>query len=298
MYSRNTRTLVLACLAAASSLLTVGSALATPYSDLVLADSPYVYYQFDNDSGTAGSLAEDASGNGRDGNYSGDTVLENDTPITFQVPSGPTTPVGLAPRFDGPPSSTGTFVAGTTFQPATFNAFTLELWAKSDTAVWNQSGALVSKRNAFIMHPDEGSTNMRFFVGNSSGGLQPAASFNLSGISGFSIQDWHHYVGTYDGTNIRLYVDGVLRDTESGSGTIAANALNTFIGRDSNSSGRLFDGLIDEVALYDQALSGAQILAHFEARNFIIPEPSSGLLTGLGCLGLASRRRRRRKAAL
>jgi regulation of enolase protein 1 (concanavalin A-like superfamily) len=75
--------------------------------------------------------------------------------------------------------------------------------------------------------------------------------------------EWHHVCGTYDGADIRLYIDG---EQDPGSpaayrGEIGTNTNNLFIGRYSHSlSPRAWDGLIDEVRIYDYALSADEIV--------------------------------------
>ncbi|MCH8922478.1 MAG: helix-turn-helix domain-containing protein [Planctomycetes bacterium] len=59
---------------------------------------------------------------------------------------------------------------------------------------------------------------------------------------------------------------------------------------------RGIDGLIDEVSVYDKALSPERIAEHFAAASVIVPEPS-GLTIGLvlaGMLAAVGRRRRRK----
>lgn len=53
---------------------------------------------------------------------------------------------------------------------------------------------------------------------------------------------------------------------------------------------RYFDGLVDEVAIYDYDLGENKVLEHF---NAAIPEPTTLALLGLGVATLLGRRRRR-----
>jgi len=71
---------------------------------------------------------------------------------------------------------------------------------------------------------------------------------------------WHYVVGTYDGTNIRIFVDGV-EDAEPVpyDGGITTNQDDVWIGGNSDKPGREFDGLIDEVALWNRALTVTEI---------------------------------------
>ena len=75
-----------------------------------------------------------------------------------------------------------------------------------------------------------------------------------------SIDDtlWHHYGVTYDGTAIIVYIDGVAVDTVGFSGNIAVNPTrDLYLGKDP--WGNSFNGLLDEVRIYNRALSAEEI---------------------------------------
>ena len=73
---------------------------------------------------------------------------------------------------------------------------------------------------------------------------------------------WMHVAGTYDGTTIKLYINGVLENSKPASFTIAANALPLGIGVQGNLDlTRLYKGAVDDVRVYNLALSAAEIAA-------------------------------------
>lgn len=111
--------------------------------------------------------------------------------------------------------------------------------------------------------------------GQGAGGTAPGDIYN---------GDWNHVAVTYDGTTKRLYFNGV--ELGSGSGAIALNigAANFRIG--STNGGEFFNGLIDDVRVYNTAESGATIAGLAAA-----PEPGSLALLGLGGLCVLRRRR-------
>jgi hypothetical protein len=80
------------------------------------------------------------------------------------------------------------------------------------------------------------------------------------------IGNWYHYVGTYDGANFKLYVNGVLIDTTPYVGSLTGTVNNTgyFIGRrwDGNS---YLKGSIAALRVYDQPMSLAQVQQNFNA---------------------------------
>ena len=75
---------------------------------------------------------------------------------------------------------------------------------------------------------------------------------------------WYHVAGVYDAAErtLDIYVNGV-RDNGVLSGTIPASQINSSvnvnIGR--RSGGFYFNGVIDEVRIYNRALSGPEIQA-------------------------------------
>ena len=71
---------------------------------------------------------------------------------------------------------------------------------------------------------------------------------------------WTHLATTYDGASQRLYINGVLVATRAQTGTIAVGNQPLRVGGN-NSSGEFFRGLIDEVRIYNRALSAAEITA-------------------------------------
>ena len=75
-----------------------------------------------------------------------------------------------------------------------------------------------------------------------------------------ALNTWTHLATTYDGANQRLYINGVLVATKAQTGAIAAANQPLRIGGN-NVSGEFFQGLIDEVRIYNRALSAAEITA-------------------------------------
>ncbi|MFC1764178.1 LamG-like jellyroll fold domain-containing protein [Planctomycetota bacterium] len=83
---------------------------------------------------------------------------------------------------------------------------------------------------------------------------------------------WHHVAGVYDGVGVCLYIDGVLDVSSEASGEICTNAWNLLIGANEETTAqgwpdRSFDGLIDDVRLYDYALTEAEIKKLYEERK-------------------------------
>jgi PKD repeat protein len=78
--------------------------------------------------------------------------------------------------------------------------------------------------------------------------------------SSLPLNRWTHLAGTYDGATQRLYVNGVQVASKSRTGAMAASTRPLRIGGDSL-WGEYFQGLIDEVRIYNRALTATQIQA-------------------------------------
>lgn len=73
---------------------------------------------------------------------------------------------------------------------------------------------------------------------------------------------WHLITGTYDGTNVRLYVDGVLGDTQGLTGTITAQTDALFLATKNAGAptGDHLNGMLDDVSLYNKNLTAMDVL--------------------------------------
>lgn len=158
--------------------------------------------------------------------------------------------------------------------------FTVEFWMNSSDATTGQK-LLVDKSHGF------GDSTGWFFQTNGVGrvgfGLGSAGSFNgIESISNIFDGQWHHLAGTYDGSTVELFVDGVSQDTIS-VGAFSNNNRDIRIGSARN-NGRFFNGQIDELRVSNSVLSPSQFLS--------VPEPTSAVVLMFGVIGLLGRRRR------
>jgi hypothetical protein len=90
---------------------------------------------------------------------------------------------------------------------------------------------------------------------------------NIVGTTSIITDDtWHHIAGTFDGNELRVYVDGNLEAIKITTGTIATNTRAVNIGASwgGGTWQRFFKGLVDEVAIYNRALSPEEIQQHYE----------------------------------
>jgi hypothetical protein len=74
---------------------------------------------------------------------------------------------------------------------------------------------------------------------------------------------WTHLAVTYDGSNARLYVDGALADTKPITGSFGDDTTPLILGGNGNEGiiSERFPGRIDEIVLYNRALTDAEVRA-------------------------------------
>jgi Concanavalin A-like lectin/glucanases superfamily len=97
----------------------------------------------------------------------------------------------------------------------------------------------------------------------SGGGTIDGAVLFVAGRSPSPIGAWSYVAMTYDGSRLRLFVDGHQAGSQPTSGTIAAARNPLWLGGN-HPFGEFFDGLIDEARVYDRALSDAEIRADMD----------------------------------
>ena len=83
---------------------------------------------------------------------------------------------------------------------------------------------------------------------------------NAVGTASLALNAWTHLAVTYDGSNLRLYVNGTLVRTTAMSGSMAASTGVLRLGGNSV-WGEWFSGLMDDVRIYNRALSTAEVQA-------------------------------------
>jgi len=106
-----------------------------------------------------------------------------------------------------------------------------------------------------------------FLMENPSNRMQIRFSLSVSGdvacsdSSTHALNTWYHFVGTYDGSNMRFYRNGVLTNTVAGSGTIGGGGANMVVG--SYGGAYFSQGQIPIVKVYNRTLSAGEINQNF-----------------------------------
>ena len=131
---------------------------------------------------------------------------------------------------------------------------TVTAWIRRPAST--QFRAIVDQRNAHT-------NGLDLYVDGHSRAFLRINHHVLSGHTLVADGEWHHVVGVYDGSRLRLYVDGLMDAEATVGSTVLAPSSDLFIGRHWSGPDFSFDGWIDEVRLYDRALSDVEVLEAF-----------------------------------
>ncbi len=144
-------------------------------------------------------------------------------------------------------------------------AMTLEAWV--NPSVVNASWRDVIYKAADNYFLEATSDNNSTPAG---GGTLGGTTTETYGTAALAVNTWTHLAVTYDGSALRLYVNGVQVSSSPKTGAITTSANALQIGGDSV-FGQYFTGMIDEVRVYNIALTAAQIQA-----DMTTPVPNAG----------------------
>jgi hypothetical protein len=222
----------------------------SPYRVLVLADAPLAYWRM---GASSGMTVADETGRGND------LLLEGNP--TLGAPGALRGDEDTAIHFDG------TTTSARARDPRVFDfparhPFTLEAWGKRATGTdpYQQlfagyAGADVASRNGYLLQNDLNSTQTSFYWYGATTAVRASART-------LPLDQWSHCVATFDGTSMRLYVDGVAGSSADVQiGQLASHTTPFVVGGSPYDTSR-WSGDLDEVAVYDHALSVEQIAAH------------------------------------
>ena len=114
------------------------------------------------------------------------------------------------------------------------------------------------------------------FANTITGGFETSDGTDKLVTSPLSYNDgkWHHVVLTYDHVTVKLYIDGVTTPvaTLNSTTTPDTNTNRITVGRNSAAKNRYFEGQIDEVNIYDRAITATEVEDYYLNSN--VPEGS------------------------
>jgi len=122
------------------------------------------------------------------------------------------------------------------------------------------------------------------------------AEFQIRHDFAMSSNAWHHYAVTFDGSDLRFYLDGSLQgspDAIGGDKTLSDSSNGLWIGRRDADTARTWNGYLDDVVIFNSVEDITQIMDG--THTAMVPEPATMSLLVLGLLGLIGFGRRRKR---
>jgi chitodextrinase len=191
-------------------------------------------YSFNTGSGTT---LPDVSGNGNNGTI---------TSATWSTQG----------KFGGALSFNGSSSIVRVASSASLNlssAMTLSAWINPSASQSGWRTIVQKETDAYFLNAGNNSP-----LQPAGGGTFAGATQWLSGPTANPLNTWTHVALTYDGTILRLYVNGTQVTTQAAGGTIQATSNPLWIGGNSP-YGEFFQGLLDDVRVYNRALTQTEI---------------------------------------
>ena len=146
-------------------------------------------------------------------------------------------------------------------------AMTLSAWIRPTVSQSGWRTILQRETDAYFLNASNSDGPLR----PSGGGTFGGNTQYLSGPTASPVNAWTHVALTYDGATLRLFVNGTQVATRATTGAIQATDNPLWIGGN-NPYGEYFEGLIDEVRVYNRALTQADIQA--DMSTGIVPAAS------------------------
>ena len=201
------------------------------------------------------------------------TTLANDPTLVaafgFDEGSGTNTADASANQFSGTLSNAAWTAAGRYGNALVFNgaarvavpdasalhltsAMTIEAWVNPSAAPTDWVDVVYKGNDNYYL--EAGTPQGAPAAGATTG----SSHANVFGTPSLPLNVWSHLAATYDGTTLRLYVNGTQVSSQSLTGALATSSYPLEIGGDSL-FGQFFRGVIDEVRVYNVALTPTQI---------------------------------------
>jgi len=158
--------------------------------------------------------------------------------------------------FDG----SGNYVLVPDSNSLDLTTFTIEAWVKPDS---------IGGTECVVVKGNDGQENYEAMGGYGDGHFDLTIQWNDGSRNYFNMWNylvagqWVHIVTGYNGTNVFGYKNGVKVLDQYIGKTPMTNNQPLYIGTDTLMGGRYLDGIIDEVAIYNRALTQSEVTAHY-----------------------------------
>jgi hypothetical protein len=134
------------------------------------------------------------------------------------------------------------------------NHMTVSAWFKVKSFNLSYQCIVAKGNKTYRLQRDSTTDNLCVYMNYAS-----TSTKNVNGITCVNNDSWHHAAATYDGSVIRLFVDGIQDGDPVAMSSLSTTSAPLMIGKNSDQSDRDWQGWIDDVRLYNRALSTEEI---------------------------------------
>lgn len=141
-------------------------------------------------------------------------------------------------------------------QPSISSGFTFEAWVLWDGGLSGSNAEIFNNNQFFMRRQGAGDNDIEAFV-RIDGGITPRAGSTIT----LTQSEWTHVAATWDTNELALYINGILRDTQTRSGTMpnSTAAAQIGLGEQGDTTINPWSGAIDSVRFWDSARTQQQI---------------------------------------
>jgi len=219
----------------------------TPQAQQVVTDGLVVYWSF-NEEDIDGEVVKDA--------------LEQNDGVMIGNPQIADGKYGKALEFDG-----------ASYVEVEHNE-TLELWEAHTLEAWiyqkeSRSSRIIDKIGAGTADGPHLDTHPGTTLRSCAGGCVSAATT-------YTLEEWHHVALTYDEGEVKIYLNGSVEGEGTVPSPLTGNELSLKVAADSNGQSQ-FVGIIDEVRVYNRALSEEEVNQNMLAEGMAVEYADSKL---------------------
>ena len=181
-------------------------------------------------------------------------VMTNMAPASDYSTTVPSGMVGNSVDFDG--TDDHVLLGNIYTSGITSGEMSISAWINADSLASGYSSIIKKGTGGSVAWSlDVNDSYVRSYLGTDAGGESNSNAVSLS------TGTWYHLMMVADGTNITIYVDGVAGSGEGYDGTIIGSSHDVAIGVSWEGSPVYFNGKIDEVKIWERALSSVEITA-------------------------------------
>jgi hypothetical protein len=157
-------------------------------------------------------------------------------------------------------------------------ALTFAVWLYKEDAGVGGDAVVLCKGDT-----NELNNNSPYALFHVGGGVYPTVRFaknnsytHVTSSTKTNFKEWYHLAATWDGKNVKFYINGALGDTKTWEGALPNSPRKLLIGYDPPGYTEYFKGIMDDLRIYNYVLSDSEIKSLYNMRSGPPPPPGTG----------------------